>query len=204
MMGDGSINKQRKGHNPYLEVSMISRNYLEYVDDRFGTLGNGVSLRKTAEESAKENRERGFSRVAEADNYSDIYRWQSVSHPELISFMEWYEVGDKVWPADIELTPTVLKHWYCGDGCWDNYGSCNRISITVSNEGDNTKKIDRMFKRVELPSPSNYVVNEYEEYPQPRVDAVFTVEQSRKLWNYMGSPLPDFGYKWPEDQCRNA
>jgi len=190
LMGDGSINNC--GKNPYIRVGVISPNYLEYVSDQFGVLGGEVCLRQTAEESAKHDRDRGFSPNAKKENYSDVYFWQSMCHPELQKFADWYSSGKKVWPADIELTPTVLKHWYCGDGYWDNNHYNNHIRIAMANEIDNTDKVDQMFRNVGLPVPSNYAISE------SNCVATFTVEQSKELWKYMGEPLPDFEYKWPE------
>jgi len=194
LMGDGSINTSNK--NPRLEVEMISPNYLKYIANGFGILGGDVSLTKTAAESAKRNRDSGFSPNAKAENYSDLYRWRSLSHPELQEFAEWYSSGEKVWPADIQLTPTVLKHWYCGDGHWHNSCANNRIRIGMANEIDNTDKVDQVFRNVGLPSPSNYSISEREGGSRNCV-AEFTVEQSKELWEYMGEPLPDFEYKWP-------
>jgi len=196
VMGDGYVDNS--GNNPYLNVKMISPNYLKYIDSQFKIFGNGVRLSITAEESAKQNRDNGFSPNAKAENYSDKYRWQSMRHPELKEFREWYSTGNKIWPANIELTPTVLKHWYCGDGCWDNTGGNNRITIAISNESENTEKINSIFKNVGLPCPKRY--KKYKrDSGSVKCDAVFTVDQSKKLWEYMGEPLPDFEYKWPEE-----
>jgi len=193
LMGDGSIDTTNK--NPRLEVEMISPNYLEYIADEFGILGGEVSLTKTAAESAKQVKNREFGPNAKAENYSDVYRWQSMSHPDLQKFANWYSSGKKVWPADIQLTPTVLKHWYCGDGNWNNSGSNNIIRVGMANEVDNRDKVDQMFRNVGLPAPSNYAISEN------HCDATFTVEQSEELWKYMGEPLPDFEYKWPNRYC---
>jgi len=196
LMGDGSI-KRQKNRNPYLRCGMISKNYLQHIDDQFGVFGNGVSLQMTAAENAKAKRESGFRPNADATDYSDVYIWRSVSHPELQEFADWYAFGQKVWPERIELTPTVLKHWYCGDGHWNNSGTQNRIEIAMANEVDNTDKVDQLFKNVGLPSPSNYVISERKDGSK-RCNAVFTVDQSKELWQYMGEPLPDFEYKWPK------
>jgi len=193
-MGDGCIHTGSK--NPYLLVKMISPNYLEYVADKFGVLGSDVSLKHTEAESARRNRDSGFSPNAKAENYSDKYKWQSICHPELQEFADWYSSGEKVWPDDIELTPTVLKHWYCGDGYWNNSGTNNRIKIAMANEIDNTDKVDQMFRNIGLPVPSNYAISERNNGSK-KCDAEFTVEQSKELWEYMGEPLPDFEYKWP-------
>jgi len=191
LMGDGSVNRASKG-NPMLECSMISKNYLQYIDDQFGEMGCGISLHVTASQKAQENRKSGFGPNADSADYQDKYRWQSIRHPEIEEFADWYASGKKVWPGTIELTPTVLKHWYCCDGHWDNYGSHNRIEIAMLNETDNTDKVDQLFENAGLPSPSNYDISE------KHCNAEFTVDQSNELWQYMGEPLPDFEYKWPE------
>jgi len=195
LMGDGNLNRCNK--NPRLRVKMISPNYLEYLDSEFDIFGTGVRLRHTAEENAKRTRESGFSPDAEAENYSDVYEWLSRTHPALSEFESWYASGEKVWPTDIELTPTVLKHWYCGDGHWDNRTTNNRIQISMSNEVENTDKVERIFKNVGLPTPNNWKIAERPSGGKI-CEAHFTVEQSHELWEYMGKPLPDFEYKWPE------
>jgi len=195
LMGDGSINRGRK--NPQIKVEMISPNYLKYIDSKFEMFGKGVSLKQTAEESAKRCCDSGFSPNAKVDDYSDLHLWYSMAHPELQEFAEWYSTGKKVWPSNIKLTPTVLKHWYCGDGTWYNSGSHNHIRIGMSNEVENTEKVDQMFENVGLPSPINYDIWGGEDGSE-MCNALFTVEQSKELWEYMGEPLPDFEYKWPE------
>lgn len=191
LMGDGSLCVY-KNQNPCIQSNMISQNYLEYVDKQFGIFGRGVSLYMTAEESAKQDIDSGFNSNACEENYHDVYRWASMSHPELKEFAEWYSSGEKEWPTDIELTPTVLKHWYCGDGHWNNGGRNNAIEIAMFNEIENTKKVSKMFDCAGLPTPNNYRTS------KTKCDAQFTVEQSEELWDYMGEPLPDFEYKWPE------
>lgn len=195
LMGDGCISTSNK--NPYIISNMISKNYLEYVDNIFGILGNGVKLSKTAKQSAEEDRNSEFNRNAEPQNYCDVYYWQSRSHPELLEFVKWYSSGEKIWPNHIELTPTVLKHWYCGDGTWETRGTSNCISFAMANEVDNTEKVTKMFENVNLPPPSNYNKSQRKNGSY-KCNAVFTVEGSKELWDYMGEPLSDFKYKWPE------
>jgi len=194
LMGDGNVD-QKGGYNPRIRSEMASKDYLKYIDSQFGILGVGVSLSSTAEESCKQRQDRGFN--AQPENYSDVYIWRSRHHPEFKQFAEWYSSGKKVWPEDIELTPTVLKHWYCGDGSWDDSGSHSRIQIAMSNEVENTQKVDEIFEKSSLPSPSNY--NIYDRNDRKKdCTAQFTKEQSEELWKYMGKPLPSFQYKWPK------
>jgi len=197
IMGDGCINKTGKGGgNPHIVCNMTSQNYLKYVDDVFGVFGKGVSLHKTKEEAAELVKNSGFRNNAKPENYKDIYKWISMRHPQLKEFERWYSTGEKVWPDGIQLTPTVLKHWYCGDGCFNQ--SRKRIQISMSNEIDNKDKVDKMFEKVGLPSPSNYNIHERKDGSMSCC-AHFTVDQSKELWNYMGKPLPDFEYKWPDE-----
>lgn len=197
LMGDGRICRQ-EFRNPVISLEMITKEYLQYVDEKFGVLGTGVSITRTAEESAEQMRNINFRANAEAKNYSDVYGWYSRTNPEFEEFADWYSTGKKVWPEDIKLTPTVLKHWYCGDGHWDNSGTNNYIQISMSNELKNTDKVDKLFENAGLPSPNNYRICERKDGTL-KCDARFTVSQSKELWEYMGNPLPGFEYKWPKD-----
>jgi len=195
LMGDGSLNRSDK--NPRVIVGMISPNYLEYLDETFGCLSTGVQLKKTAAESAKDCRDRGFRPNAKEENYSDVYIWRTRSLPELHDF-NWYKTGKKVWPEWIPMTPTVLKHWYVGDGSFNNKNGNHYIQIAMAKEIENTDKVDNYFKRMNLPTPSNYNIRKRKDGGK-KCDAVFTQSASEELFEYMGEPLPDFEYKWPSD-----
>lgn len=197
LMGDGSLNT----HNgePYLQVGMISESYLHYLDECvFPAIGRGVNLYKTAKESAESLSESKLPGSGNVDNYNDIYFWRTSNHHELRRYECWYNSGNKVWPKNIDLTPVTLKHWYCGDGNYNTHGTNRRISIAMANERENTDKVDEMFKRASLPQPNNYYT--YQRDSGGYVcQAQFTVEQSQELFDYMGEPLPDFEYKWPQE-----
>jgi hypothetical protein len=189
-MGDGYLCRTNK--NPRLKVVMVSKNYLEYLDNIFGCLSTGVKFKQTAAESAQDCKDRGFSPNAKEENYSDVYELYTASLPEFNDF-DWYKSGKKVWPKDIKLTPTVLKHWFVCDGSFNNI-----ISFTTSKEVENIDKIDMYFERVGLPSPSNYYtkVQKYNDNKYCKIS--FNQSESEELFEYMGEPLPDFGYKWPK------
>jgi len=195
LMGDGWISNNSK--NSSIFVEMISPNYLQYLDNLFGCLGNGFDLINTAAESAQHAKDNGFSPRAKTENYSDVYRWRTRSHPEFNSFNHWYSTGEKVWPEDIELTPTVLKHWYVGDGSYRTSNRSDCISISMCNEVNNESKITKYFVNSKLPTPCNY--STYDRGHRKNFSAQWTVEDSYKLWDYMGEPLPDFEYKWPKE-----
>jgi len=197
LMGDGCIISDVK--NCYLRSNMTSPNYLKYLNNLFGCLGTGVKFYKSGREVAEMNIKSGFSPNAKSKNYSDLYRWQTRMHPKFNEFREWYSSGEKVWPKDIELTPTVLKHWYVGDGDYHTSGNANNIRISMNNEIENTNKVSEYFTNVGLPEPSNYDISGKEKRKNSRCKAEWVIEDSYELWDYMGEPLPDFEYKWPEE-----
>lgn len=187
MMGDGSLEK-RSG-NPSLEIGMITKQYLETLDNIFGVLSTGVRLKSTAEEKAQQSRDTKFHPNASEENYHDFWGLRTRRLPELSQF-NWYtgENGEKVWPENINLTSTVLTHWYIGDGTWKNTNYKNYIAIAMCNEIESKSKVDQYFKLANLPTPSNYTKYQIE----------FTVEDSYKLFEYMDPAPPGFEYKFPE------
>jgi hypothetical protein len=114
-----------------------------------------------------------------------------VCHPDLDQFSNWYSSGKKVWPPDLKLTPTVLKHWYCGDGNLAVDDTHRFIQISVVNERNNRKKIEHMFDRVGF-EVSNWNIGE------DRCSIQFSKDESDRMFDYMGQSLPGFGYKWPK------
>lgn len=192
LMGDGSLIR-RDERNPYLSLSMITKEYLEWLDSFFGVLTTGVRLDKTAEELAQNSRDRGFSTTVNEENYHDCWKLTTRSLPELEQFNWYTDNGEKVWPDSIELTPKVLTHWYVGDGCWNNTNYHDNISIGASNEYGNENKIDSYFKQSNLPLPSNY--GKY----KGGMNVTFTVEDSYELFEYMDPAPPGFEYKFPKE-----
>ena len=188
LMGDGCICDTSK--NPRLKVTNTSEKYLQYLDELFGCLSSGYHVSKTPEESAAIKKP--HSETSNVENCSTIYEWSTRSLPELKEF-SWYSSGKKVWPDDIDLTPTTLKHWFCGDGTWNNSGYRNYIAIAMKNERENTEKVTSYFENVNIPSPSNYATT------NGVCIAQFTTKDSSTLWEYMGDPIDGFEYKWPSE-----
>lgn len=196
LMGDGSISESNKNFT----ISMTSENYLHYINNLFPYLCSGVKMQESAEKNARKNRESGFDPEAKEENYSDMYRATFRKHPKISKLCVWYSSGEKVWPEDIELTPTVLKHWYIGDGHYNNKSTSGRIEISLSNEKNNLEKVFKYFSNKNLPTPSNYSRGKRTKGRDGENCYIYwTVKDSKKLFKYMGEPLPDFEYKWPEE-----
>lgn len=177
LMGDASVNFGTK--NPLIQISVIEEEYLVYLDSIFGILSTGVS---------EENRD--------TSSGNTIYRLNTRTLPDIYEFSQWYSSGKKVWPEDIELTPTVLKHLYVCDGNLDTHGNAKRIRIGMSNERENKEKVESMF------SSAGFTVDRWDERERQiggfRCSAVFNKNQTEKMLEYMGKPIPGFSYKWGE------
>lgn len=196
LMGDGSLNYRNK-EKPSLQCNMTNKEYLLYLNRVvFENIGLRVYKYLSPKEAAEKDINSGFNKKADEKNYSTVYRFETMAHPSLSHFSDWYSTGKKVWSSDIELTPTVLKHWYVGDGHYDTHGRCDRIEIGISNEMQNKEKVETLFSDVGL-EISNWV-----EYQQNdghwNVEIAFSNSETDKIFDYMGEPLPGFEYKWPD------
>lgn len=191
LMGDGWIQETGQANNPHLSVQMVSPNYLSYLHTEvFPEHGRCEPyLKATGEELAER-----YS--MDPDNTQDAYYWATVSTPKLHSWQAWYDSGKKVWPSDISLTPTVLKHWYAGDGTIEHtQGGSITISISMNNERGNEEKVEQYFQQADIPSPDRWNAYQTDEGFWNN-EAVWNNESSHQLLDYMGTPLPDFEYKW--------
>lgn len=192
MMGDGTLHK-KDDKNPYALVAMINEEYLNYLKEQFGELGKDVYKKQTAEESAAAMRKNGLRPDAEAENYSDVYRWATRSHEELDFFKKWYDEGHKVIPSDFKLTPTVLKHWFVCDGHLRTEGSYYGCTIALTDQRNNREAINDLFSSADLPAPK-WTERDAE---NKRTEIVWSKKDSKKLLDYMGKAPPGFEYKWP-------
>lgn len=187
LMGDGDIHGQNDP-NPHFRVRMTNRDFLSYLEDRFGVLSTDVFLDRDAEyqyrQAAESNHEK-FT-VANREEYNDLYGFRTRSHPELHGLKQWYETGEKRFPSDLSLTSTIVKMWYVCDG-WlaeeKNYQP--RVMIKAANESDRIEYLKGLF-------------TEHGFDPHfTRTELQFTVDETKRLLEWMGSPPSGFEYKWP-------
>lgn len=188
LLGDGSIPTQPDGTNGVFHVSMVNRQFLEWYDHRMGVFTTGVSLKKTAEELAENNRKSGFSPNARAENYHDMYTVWSRGHPYFTHLRKWYESGTKRIPDSLELTPEIAKFWYISDGCLDvNRDRTPRATIRVRTEADRSEFLLDLFR-------SHGFDPRFQ-----RGEIRFSCAESPAFLDWMGNPPPGFEYKWVLD-----
>lgn len=176
LMSDGTLDGRE--NIPRLTLPNKQENYLEYISDIFGCLTTQVRKDPTKNDSCM------------------MYEINTRKHPELKQYSEWYESGKKVWPEDIELTPTTLKHLFVCDGSTHFYKpESPSIIIAMANEYGNEDKIKNMFQRIGF-EISN-IISYKSEDGRNNMNIQFDTETSLEMFEYMGSSLPGFEYKWP-------
>lgn len=189
LMGDGSLSTQNK--NPYFRVVNISKEYLEYLDEKFGVLTTGVKLLRSAEESAKRDRRSGFNSDALAENYSDVYYIQSISHPKYSEYEKWYGDNGKSFSEHARITRTSVTHWYTCDGCIRSDRG-NQIKISAVNE---MAEIDKLRDRIEGSPCPNF--DRVESSDDEHFSIVWDKQSAKELLEFMDGPIPGYEYKYP-------
>jgi hypothetical protein len=197
LMGDGYINRQ-KNAKPRFCVGNTNKEYLEHLNRNLKPYSNDVSLGRTAEEVAENFQTSGFSKNIEEENCNDFYRLSTNTSPVFEEFAEWYRSGEKVFPGEIDLTPTTLKHWFVCDGYANKRGRSYYIGIQMANERGNENKIERIFENgpgIGVSYWNSRTQGDGTDY----LCAEFAVDDSSALIEYMGDAPPGFEYKWPDD-----
>lgn len=159
---------------PFLSLTLAEEDAIDFLMDEFGCLSR--------------NKQSVFT------GGKEYYRFETRCHPELRDYLSWYR-PEKIWP-EIEITPTILKYLYISDGTYDNTNSHNRIMISCSKESHNPDRISKILDESGYPVGRVYI---YER--DGRSDDMqlwFDTEQTEKMFEDMGEPVPGFEYKWPD------
>ena len=183
VMGDGCVNHYGSGPtNPCVEIYNTNYDYLKYISKQFPVMMDGVVLKETAEQSSQYDRDSGWNPGADSDDYHDYYRIRTSCDERLKRLGNWYSSGKKVFPDNIELTPTIARHWYCQDGSRSH--NIRRVNIHSVNESERGKNIISIFESVG-----------FEVYYESDV-IQFSVDESERFLEWI-SPAPDgMEYKW--------
>lgn len=191
VMSDAYV-RERDSDRPRVVLAMTNKEFLDYLSNELPCLTGEVRLKKTAKEVAESTRESGFSKKASEDTCKDVYEINFTNKARYKELASWYDTGEKVWPKNLNLTPNVMAGLYIGDGTIRRFrgekyeGSRPNLVITTTNEIDNEEKIKSYFTEAGFEEPT---------ITPPNI--VFSADASENLWEYMGEPLPGFGYKWP-------
>lgn len=167
LMGDATCGKYQ-GDNPKGKISMIKESFIAWLADFFGPLVGSISKSEYTDGDGK------------------IWTVGFRSAPYLKEYVEWYNSGQKRFPENLTLTPTIAKMWYVCDGgiCKGEKKKWNRVQFSVSNEEDRGDYLCNLFKEHGFePTLTHHTLR-------------FNRDESKRLLKWMGDPLPGFGYKW--------
>ena len=192
-MAEGNIEFPDEG-NPTFKIDNTNREFLEWLDTEFGCLSTGISVKKSAEESARDIRERGRDAEADASDYSTVYRFRTRTHPDLTRYRPWYEQGWTQFPDDLSLTPWSLKMWYIGHG---NYREERKeIRINCSKQRGNEDQLRGLFDPIGI-SPW------FEESERGDGSNIYVMGFNRgdteRFFEYIGPPVLGVAEDWPEE-----
>lgn len=183
LLGDGDLHQNSK--NASLRVRNTNKRWLEELSEIIPQ-SYGPRYVKSAEELAQRDNESGFNEGADASNYKDVWSWQTVKTEQLSKQRErWYDGSDKRVPKDLELTPSVVRHWIAGDGNanWTNSNfACVRFGRV--DERDDELLVSK-FQRLGFES-AHRVGNSIR----------FSVEESRMLLKWSAPAPRGMDYKW--------
>jgi hypothetical protein len=181
LLGDAYINEHSGGGNANLRVKMANEDFLSWLYDELDWLASKQELFRSGEESASHARSNGLD--PDADGYQDIYEVRTTRHPRLTELRdEWYGTGEKVVP-DVDLNPTVVRVWYVCDGYINDHGDghTGRPRAVLCHHTDG---IDSLSSKI----PFDTYVSDGHLY--------ITGSDTTDFFEWMGDPLPGFGYKW--------
>jgi len=171
LMSDGWASYGNPRKTAKIQVDMITEEFITWLKEQMGDVCGDI-----------------YQREPNNKKHKTQYRLSTRCLEEFVQYREWYSSGEKVWPEDIKLTPLTLKMLFVGDGTAAKTHSGSKfIKICLKKERENKEKIEKMFERVGF------------EVKWHGYSIRFTVQESRDIWEYMGSPPPGFEYKWPEN-----
>ncbi len=183
-MGDGSL-AAHDSDNPYMRVNNTNERFLKYLDEKLGWLTTGVRLKKDAEQAAEERLSRDSDWEMSADNFNAIYGIRTRRLPYFQKYESWKSSGQKRYPENLELTPTIAKYWYVSDGTvnWMRSYSA-RVVFACQNECDRPGFICDLFGQAG-----------FEAHPNRHM-FYLDVNDSEEFLSWVGKSVPGFEYKW--------
>ncbi len=135
LLGDGSVYVSGKNMAVYSHASK----YFEYVcwlDRIFASEG----LVRSGD----------IGEYIHKENGATYYSYKSIACSELrVLYNRWYNSGGKQVPDNIQLTPTILRQWFIGDGSIKKDGTSVRFSVDNFN-ARSVEILRNEFKRIDI------------------------------------------------------
>lgn len=185
LMGDGCIDGP-EGGNSRMQVFNISIRFLEWLSDELGWLTTSISMKRTAEETARNARET-LGRETSVEDAHDYYCLSIRTHPWFDTLRAWYGDGGKAFPTDLEPSPNLFKMWYVSDWCvhWNNANPS--LQVDSANEQERPEAIENVLDTAGF------------EVTQSGKNFRLLTADTERFLDYIGDPVPGIEYKWEVD-----
>jgi hypothetical protein len=188
LMGDGHIPPANK--NTHLRVRMVNKEFLNWLDNEV-SLPSKVKFIKSAEESAKQNRDRDFRPEASAENYSDVYELRTAFHPYFTALRKIFYTPNKEFTSEnILLNSESVRMWYVCDGTLRRANAENRrpaVEFRLDSQSDLSQELaDKVSEKFDITARASSSGN---------VIRVST-EDTDRMFEWLGKPPTGFKHKW--------
>lgn len=174
LLGDGSLPEGRG--NPWYAHTDSSKEYLLWLKSKLEQLGlpcHDVCSNKKA------------------------FLMSSAPTPGLKKLRKrWYPQGNKKIPCDLEITPTILKNWYIGDGSRYKSRSSFRIEICCCFDPEGKQRmVDQINERTDIEAHNNQrSIHILKEAHQAFFE--YTLSDNHEI-------PPGYKYKFPKEYVRD-
>jgi hypothetical protein len=175
LLGDGCIIKPKNGKNAHFVYLSSSKEHVEYVFNNFKNYCN------TSEISSNDYFDKRTQKV-----YRRFYFRTKVNIAFTELYNSWYPNGVKVIPNTVEITPTVLRYWYIGDGHLKKDGR-----IILSTNGFSIDEVIMLMDKIKKYSP---IIN-LTTRKQPIV-IIPRIKAEQFLKDIGNCPIEDYSHKW--------
>lgn len=191
ILGDGCLWKtERFNGATQLIISQINKDLVEYIRDSVAP-DCKVYMRPG----------RPYLYKNETLYGKDAYKIQISSLDLNDYFYRWYKNKIKVVPKDLVITPTLVLHWFCGDGSTSYLSGRNRSRLVLCTHGFSHEEViflQRVMKNVcNLGIYKSNKIKKNGEFGYYL--ASINTEEIRKFFNYIGpcpKEVPSLEYKW--------
>lgn len=191
VMGDAWYDIRDGGYGG-LGWEMKNLEFMKWLKDELEWIPSEPRVKRTAKEHAIDSLFRDNYGGSNVDNYNTTYSSYTVSHP-WFDMLDWMDDDGKSFPEALDLTPMIVKIWYCCDGHlnWTEKGR-PVAKITASSQIDQLDRLaDELEEKIEHSS--------LEIPTRPKVsgdDLVFNVSETEALMDWMGEAPNGMEYKF--------
>lgn len=190
-IGDGYWNTCNK--NPFMEIQSICWPYLEWLSDTLVNLATEPVRIATGEEIS----ERMDGRMGEC-NRQDFYGMYLRSSPKWNEF-----IAMDRYPEDLTLTPTIFRHWFVSDWNTDRQEKKRpHMRFNIADDPTIHATFQSWFDPLGVELVDGGTYENTVTYSTCR-GFRFSADDSQRLWEWMGDPVPGYEYKWVDGPTYN-